>query len=98
MLTFLQRKQSECGCEELRQTGWTDGFSMQAHYDARYMTEQLDDQEQYAAIRVLMQTYLSTMRDIGVQTWLMHGTLLGWWWGKQVSLGRLCLHSNGTKS
>ncbi|EWZ43111.1 hypothetical protein FOCG_01997 [Fusarium oxysporum f. sp. radicis-lycopersici 26381] len=31
-----------------------------------------------------MQTYLATFRDLGVQTWLMHGSLLGWWWGKKV--------------
>jgi hypothetical protein len=33
-----------------------------------------------------VQTYLATFRDLGVQTWLMHGTLLGWWWGKKVIL------------
>lgn len=32
----------------------------------------------------LLQTYLATMSDIGVQTWLMHGTLLGWWWNKKI--------------
>ena len=31
-----------------------------------------------------MQTYLSTMADIGVETWIMHGTLLGWWWNQKV--------------
>lgn len=31
-----------------------------------------------------MQTYLATIRDLGIQTWLMHGSLLGWWWGKKV--------------
>jgi hypothetical protein len=31
-----------------------------------------------------MQTYLATFRDLGIQTWLMHGSLLGWWWGKKV--------------
>ncbi|KAF5025665.1 hypothetical protein F66182_2271 [Fusarium sp. NRRL 66182] len=39
---------------------------------------------QNAGIKVLMQTYLATFRDLGVQTWLMHGSLLGWWWGKKV--------------
>ena len=31
-----------------------------------------------------MQSYLSTMTDIGVDTWIIHGTLLGWWWNRQV--------------
>ncbi|RFU73636.1 mannosylphosphorylation [Trichoderma arundinaceum] len=54
------------------------------HYDARFSGVLLEDPEQREAIKVLVQTYLATFRDLGVQTWLMHGTLLGWWWGKKV--------------
>jgi phosphorylcholine metabolism protein LicD len=32
----------------------------------------------------LMQTYLSTMHDIGAETWIMHGSLLGWWWNRKI--------------
>jgi hypothetical protein len=31
-----------------------------------------------------MQTYLSTMNDIGAETWIMHGSLLGWWWNRRI--------------
>ncbi|KAI6760550.1 hypothetical protein HG530_009410 [Fusarium avenaceum] len=55
-----------------------------AHYDDKYFQEVLEPEDQYAGIRVLMQTYLATFRDLGIQTWLMHGSLLGWWWGKKV--------------
>ncbi|KAK1255207.1 hypothetical protein MKX08_009202 [Trichoderma sp. CBMAI-0020] len=54
------------------------------HYDARFARGLLEGPEQREAIKVLVQTYLATFRDLGVQTWLMHGTLLGWWWGKKV--------------
>ncbi|KAI9170800.1 mannosylphosphorylation protein [Paramyrothecium foliicola] len=54
------------------------------HYDARYAVRPLSEDDQRDAIIVLIQTYLSTFRELGVQTWLMHGTLLGWWWGKKV--------------
>ncbi|KAH7155878.1 mannosylphosphorylation protein [Dactylonectria estremocensis] len=55
------------------------------HYDARFSKGfLLTETAQLDAIRVLVQTYLSTFRDLGIQTWLMHGTLLGWWWGKEV--------------
>ncbi|PNP50456.1 hypothetical protein THARTR1_08838 [Trichoderma harzianum] len=54
------------------------------HYDRRYSSFILKDPEQREAIKVLVQTYLATLRDLGIQTWLMHGTLLGWWWGKKV--------------
>jgi hypothetical protein len=55
-----------------------------AHYDYKYFHEVLEPEAQHAGIRVLMQTYLATFRDLGIQTWLMHGSLLGWWWGKKV--------------
>lgn len=32
----------------------------------------------------LLQSYLSTMVDLGVETWLAHGSLLGWWWNRKV--------------
>ena len=54
------------------------------HYIGKYFDEALEPAAQNARIKVLMQTYLATMRDLGVQTWLMHGSLLGWWWGKKV--------------
>ncbi|KPM42976.1 hypothetical protein AK830_g3559 [Neonectria ditissima] len=60
------------------------------HYDARFGNGPLKENEQRDAIRVLIQTYLATFRDLGVQTWLMHGTLLGWWWGKKASSPDLC--------
>jgi hypothetical protein len=33
---------------------------------------------------MLIQSYLVTMEDIGVETWLVHGTLLGWYWNQKV--------------
>lgn len=59
--------------------------SHRIHYDARFTHGPLDDAAQQDAIKVLIQTYLSTFHELGVQTWLMHGTLLGWWWGKKAS-------------
>ncbi|EGU74828.1 hypothetical protein FOXB_14665 [Fusarium oxysporum f. sp. conglutinans Fo5176] len=59
--------------------------SQYPHYDLRYFGEALEPQLQNAGIKVLMQTYLATFRDLGVQTWLMHGSLLGWVVGKEVT-------------
>lgn len=28
------------------------------------------------------------MSDIGVETWIMHGTLMGWWWNRKVGSER----------
>ncbi|KAJ0162250.1 Uncharacterized protein CTA2_4855 [Colletotrichum tanaceti] len=58
--------------------------SFSAHYDARFASKPLNETAQRDAVKVLVQTYLATLADLGVQTWLMHGSLLGWWWNKQI--------------
>lgn len=40
--------------------------------------------QRQAVLRGLIQSYLSTMTDLGIVTWLAHGTLLGWYWGQKV--------------
>jgi hypothetical protein len=32
----------------------------------------------------MLKAYTDTMERIGVQTWIMHGCLLGWWWGRSL--------------
>ncbi|RDW76135.1 hypothetical protein BP5796_06956 [Coleophoma crateriformis] len=54
------------------------------HYDGRFASEQLPYTERKQALSNLIQTYLATFADIGVETWLMHGTLLGWWWNRKI--------------
>lgn len=55
-----------------------------SHYDGRFAEKALPYHEQKAALKNLLQTYLATFADLGVETWLMHGSLLGWWWGKKI--------------
>lgn len=54
------------------------------HYDGRFSDHVLPYNEQRMALKSLVQTYLATFADIGVETWLMHGSLLGWWWNKHI--------------
>jgi hypothetical protein len=49
-----------------------------AHYDARFGARRVSQEERRLHLRTLIQAYLSTMNNIGVETWLMHGSLLGW--------------------
>ncbi|KID78763.1 LicD-like protein, partial [Metarhizium brunneum ARSEF 3297] len=53
-------------------------------YDSRYMKQLLNKTAHRDAARTLIQSYLITCRELQVQTWLMNGSLLGWWWGKKV--------------
>ncbi|OCK76070.1 hypothetical protein K432DRAFT_272905, partial [Lepidopterella palustris CBS 459.81] len=54
------------------------------HYDGRFADKILTYDERRVHLTALMQTYLSTMNDIGAETWIMHGSLLGWWWNRKI--------------
>ncbi|KAK7977011.1 hypothetical protein PG996_003081 [Apiospora saccharicola] len=54
------------------------------HYDARFFQGQVPYEEHRAVLRHLIRSYLTTMKELHVETWLAHGTLLGWWWNGQV--------------
>ena len=56
------------------------------HYDGRFADRTLKEDERRPHLVAMIQAYLSTMADLGAETWLMHGTLLGWWWNGKVSL------------
>ncbi|KAF9883142.1 hypothetical protein FE257_004062 [Aspergillus nanangensis] len=58
--------------------------SFHYHYDGRFATEVLPEEETIPHLSALIRTYLSTMKDIGVETWIMHGTLLSWWWNQKI--------------
>ncbi|KAK4229759.1 mannosylphosphorylation protein [Podospora fimiseda] len=58
--------------------------SFHTRYDSRFAEKQLGYDEQIWALKNLTRHYLATLNSIGIETWLMHNTLLGWWWGKQV--------------
>ncbi|KAL8285447.1 hypothetical protein RB597_002493 [Gaeumannomyces tritici] len=58
--------------------------SFHQHYDRRFGKRVLGYNEQKIALKNLLQTYLATFADLGLETWLMHGSLLGWWWNKGI--------------
>ena len=55
-------------------------------YSARFTDKTLKDEERRPHLFAMVQAYLSTMADLGAETWLMHGTLMGWWWNGKVML------------
>ncbi|KAH8899696.1 hypothetical protein GQ53DRAFT_816801 [Thozetella sp. PMI_491] len=54
------------------------------HYDSRYFRGRVPYAEHRPALRHLIRSYLTVFRDLGVETWLAHGTLLGWWWNGRI--------------
>ncbi|ORY64145.1 LicD family-domain-containing protein [Pseudomassariella vexata] len=54
------------------------------HYDIRYFKQKVPYEEHRPALQHLIRSYLTTFRSLGVETWLAHGTLLGWWWNGRI--------------
>lgn len=52
---------------------------------SRFTDHTLPYEEQKTNLTLLMQSYLATMADLGAETWIIHGTLLGWWWNRKVA-------------
>ena len=60
------------------------GFDL--HYDGWFASHTLPEEEKLPHLIKLMRTFLSTTMDIGPETWILHGTLLGWWWNQKILL------------
>ncbi|KAK3946433.1 LicD family-domain-containing protein [Diplogelasinospora grovesii] len=60
------------------------GSEVLGHYDARFFRGIVEYDAHRPALRHLIRSYLTTFRRLGVETWLAHGTLLGWWWNGRV--------------
>lgn len=54
------------------------------HYDVRYFKKVATDKERKDTLRNLIRAYLTTFEDLGLETWIAHGSLLGWYWGGEV--------------
>lgn len=55
-----------------------------AQYDLRFSRQSLPPRKLHEDQSYLMKAYLSTVLDLGVVTWLMHGSLLGWYWNRRI--------------
>ncbi|KAK3387620.1 LicD family-domain-containing protein [Podospora didyma] len=55
------------------------------HYDKRYFQGLIDYDEHRATLQHLIRSYLTVFREeLNIETWLAHGTLLGWWWNGRI--------------
>lgn len=57
-------------------------------YDGRFANQGLDIVEKYNNTAALVQSYLISMNDLGIQTWLMHNTLMDWYLSRKLRSGR----------
>ncbi|KAI1825333.1 LicD family-domain-containing protein [Xylaria intraflava] len=79
-----EKKPAKSGSHEQKyfhEPGW-DAES--GHYDARYFRGKVPYEQHRPALRHLIRSYLTTFKELGVETWLAHGSLLGWWWNGRI--------------
>ncbi|KAK4690219.1 hypothetical protein P7C71_g6515, partial [Lecanoromycetidae sp. Uapishka_2] len=71
-------------------SGWPKYFQepgntqLSNHYDIRYEHGILSYDEKQDAQVHMMRGYLDFFKENGIETWLAHGTLLGWWWNGKM--------------
>ena len=57
------------------------------HYDRRFFHGIIPNLHRKELLSDMMRAYLCFFDKIVMDTWIAHGTLLGWWWNGQV---RMC--------
>ncbi|KAL3478777.1 LicD family-domain-containing protein [Aspergillus californicus] len=72
------------GQEPLSGSKYFKESSFHYHYDGRFANETLPEEDTLPHLSALIQTYLSMMADLGAETWIMHGSLLAWWWNQKI--------------
>jgi phosphorylcholine metabolism protein LicD len=60
------------------------GSLARLHYDVRFFHDEVAYGEHTEVLRNLIRSYLQVLGSVGAETWLAHGTLLGWWWNGQI--------------
>lgn len=56
------------------------------HYDGRFQHGILNDANRMDTQTHMVRAYLKFSKEHGLETWLAHGTLLGWWWNAKVHI------------
>lgn len=54
------------------------------HYDSRYFKEPVSDSERAETLTNMIRAYLNFFNENELETWIAHGTLLGWWWNGKI--------------
>ena len=87
-----RRKKKPIMLDSVVDDGWPKyfhepgGSDLANHYDSRYEHGILSYEAKQDTQVHMMRAYLDFFRKNEMETWLAHGTLLGWWWNGKVRL------------
>jgi hypothetical protein len=60
------------------------GDSILGHYDERFFKKVVSYDDRTDTLHHMIRAYLGFMQEAGIETWIAHGTLLGWWWNGKM--------------
>ncbi|KAJ9205878.1 hypothetical protein DTO164E3_1131 [Paecilomyces variotii] len=60
------------------------GDDIMGHYDTRFFHGVVSYDERTDTLTHMIRAYLEFFRENGLETWIAHGTLLGWWWNGKM--------------
>lgn len=62
----------------------THSFGAISHCDSRFAPEKQPEIEDVRrSLKALLESYVTTMQTLKIETWIAHGVLLGWHWNKK---------------
>ncbi|RKF65864.1 Protein MNN4, partial [Erysiphe neolycopersici] len=53
-------------------------------YDIRYFSGVVTSEEKLETLQHLIRSYMTVFQNNKIETWIAHGTLLGWWWNGKI--------------
>lgn len=54
------------------------------HYDSRFFKGVVEPADRVESLTDMIRAYLQFFQENSLETWIAHGTLLGWWWNGKV--------------
>ncbi|KAL3481874.1 LicD family-domain-containing protein [Aspergillus californicus] len=57
---------------------------LHAHYDSRFYKEPVPKEQRAPTLTHIVHSYFDYFNNNGLETWIAHGTLLGWWWNGKI--------------
>ncbi|KAA8911782.1 LicD family-domain-containing protein [Sphaerosporella brunnea] len=63
---------------------WNRRGDLTGHYDIRHFKDVVDYDTRLDTLKHMVRAWLQTTAKEGIETWIAHGTLLGWWWNAEM--------------
>ncbi|KAL4934636.1 putative mannosylphosphate transferase (Mnn4) [Aspergillus undulatus] len=55
-----------------------------AHYDSRFFKNPVPEEQRSQVLTHIVHSYFEFFNKNNLETWIAHGTLLGWWWNGRI--------------